>query len=95
MGKCVSIHVLYVLTITVIKMVVLTDAKVDIIWKTILVYAKNVHMGVRIAQIEKQILRDALQENAHNQRRTATALGLSYDQLRGMVRKYKLSERQH
>ena len=54
-----------------------------------------VNFNVRIAQIEKQILRDALQENAHNQRRTATALGLSYDQLRGMVRKYKLSERQH
>ena len=54
-----------------------------------------VNFNDRIAQIEKQILRDALQENAHNQRRTATALGLSYDQLRGMVRKYKLSERQH
>jgi len=50
-----------------------------------------VNFNARIAQIEKQMLRNALQENAHNQRRTATALGLSYDQLRGMVRKYKLS----
>jgi len=40
---------------------------------------------------EIQILRQALAANGHNQRRAATALGLSYDQMRGMVRKYKLS----
>jgi psp operon transcriptional activator len=36
---------------------------------------------------------EALTQNGHNQRRTAAALGLSYDQLRGMVRKHKLSNR--
>lgn len=45
----------------------------------------------RIEQIEKQLLWEALEENGHNQRRTAQALGLSYDQLRGMVRKYHLT----
>lgn len=45
----------------------------------------------RVSQFEQQILRKALADNAHNQRRTATTLGLSYDQIRGLVRKYKLS----
>jgi psp operon transcriptional activator len=47
----------------------------------------------RMAQIEKQLLQEALQHNGHNQRRTAEALGLSYDQLRGMVRKHGLARR--
>ncbi len=47
--------------------------------------------SARIEKIEKQLLQEALEENKHNQRRTATALGLSYDQLRGMVRKYGLT----
>ncbi|MCR9106806.1 MAG: phage shock protein operon transcriptional activator [Gammaproteobacteria bacterium] len=47
----------------------------------------------RVARLEKQLLSEALAEHAHNQRRTAAALGLSYDQLRGMVRKYGLSRR--
>ncbi|WP_241505755.1 phage shock protein operon transcriptional activator [Parahaliea mediterranea] len=47
----------------------------------------------RLAGIEKQLLADALAENGHNQRRTAQALGLSYDQLRGMVRKHQLGGR--
>ncbi len=45
----------------------------------------------RIADIERRLLREALAANAHNQRRTAEALGLSYDQMRGLVRKYALS----
>lgn len=53
--------------------------------------APTVDFNVRVQAIEKQLLRDALRENAHNQRRTAQALGLSYDQLRGLVRKYGLS----
>ncbi len=47
----------------------------------------------RMAQIEKQLLLEALTRHAHNQRRTADALGLSYDQLRGLVRKHKLARR--
>jgi len=45
----------------------------------------------RMESLEKQLLEDALANNGYNQKRTAEHLGLSYDQLRGMVRKYKLS----
>ena len=45
----------------------------------------------QIQQLEKKLLHAALAKNGHNQRRTAADLGLSYDQMRGMVRKYKLS----
>jgi psp operon transcriptional activator len=53
----------------------------------------NVSQGFaeRIESLERKLLQKALDENGHNQRRTADALSLSYDQLRGMVRKYKLS----
>lgn len=47
----------------------------------------------RLARIEKQMLEEALAENGHNQRLTAEGLGLTYDQLRGMVRKHGLSGR--
>ena len=56
--------------------------------------AEPMNFNARIARIERQMLHEALQKNNHNQRRTAAALGLSYDQLRGLVRKYKLSESQ-
>ncbi|AQA19053.1 phage shock protein operon transcriptional activator [Halioglobus japonicus] len=46
--------------------------------------------GARMDTIERDLLAKALADNEGNQRRTAEALGLSYDQLRGMVRKYKL-----
>ena len=45
----------------------------------------------RIQRFEVQLLRSALEENGHNQRRTAAALGLTYNQMRGAVRKYNLS----
>jgi psp operon transcriptional activator len=45
----------------------------------------------RTRDFEIDLLRSALRDNGHNQRRTADALGLTYDQLRGMVRKYGLS----
>jgi len=45
----------------------------------------------RIEGLERQLLEEALAQNRHNQKRTAEALGLSYDQLRGMVRKYELT----
>lgn len=47
----------------------------------------------RIEALEKQLLGEALAQNGHNQRRTAESLELSYDQLRGMVRKYKLTRK--
>ena len=47
----------------------------------------------RIDNIEKELLQEALRNNQHNQRRTADALGLSYDQLRGLVRKHQLTGR--
>ncbi|MEH6569027.1 MAG: phage shock protein operon transcriptional activator [Halioglobus sp.] len=52
-----------------------------------------INFNDRIAAMEKQLVEEALEQNRHNQKRTAEALGLSYDQLRGMVRKYKLSIR--
>ena len=44
--------------------------------------------------VEKSTLQQALASNHHNQRRTAEALSLSYDQIRGLVRKHGLSQRQ-
>ena len=46
-----------------------------------------------INQVEKALVERALEANAHHQGRTAEALGLSYDQLRGLVRKHGLSRR--
>ena len=43
-----------------------------------------------IMQYESQLLKAALERHRYNQRNTASALGLSYDQLRGYLRKYKL-----
>jgi len=43
--------------------------------------------------IEKQLLQEALAGQGHNQRRTAESLGLTYDQLRGLVRKHGLTRR--
>ncbi len=41
---------------------------------------------------EKALLEDALSRNRFNQRATATALGLSYDQLRHAMKRHKLNE---
>jgi psp operon transcriptional activator len=41
---------------------------------------------------EKAILEAALGRNRYNQRQTAKALGLSYDQLRHAIRKHGLME---
>lgn len=37
---------------------------------------------------EEDILRAALAENRYNRKKTAKRLGLSYDQLRGLIRKH-------
>jgi psp operon transcriptional activator len=49
--------------------------------------------ATRMRELERSLLADALAANGHNQRRTAETLGLSYDQIRGMVRKHGLSRR--
>ena len=55
--------------------------------------AQTVDFAQRMDNIEKGLLQEALRDNQHNQRRTAEALGLSYDQLRGLVRKHQLTGR--
>ena len=54
---------------------------------------QHLDFSKRMVQIEKQLLQDALQANGFHQRLTANALGLTYDQLRGMVRKHGLARR--
>ncbi len=44
-----------------------------------------------LREYEKQLLRSALERNQFNQRKTAEFLKLSYDQLRGYLRKYDLT----
>ena len=41
-----------------------------------------------VALLEKQRIREALTEHRYNRRKAATRLGLSYDQFRGLLRKY-------
>jgi psp operon transcriptional activator len=43
-----------------------------------------------VANFERQLLEDALSRNRFNQRATASALGLSYDQLRHALKRHKL-----
>ena len=45
----------------------------------------------QVQEFEKRILRQALKQCQHNQRKTAKLLDLSYDQLRGYLRKYDLN----
>ena len=47
----------------------------------------------RIMALERELLEQALAKHGHNQRATASALDLSYDQLRGLVRKHQLGGR--
>ena len=44
-----------------------------------------------IRSTEQHLLQQALKENKYNQRRTAEALGLSYHQLRGYLKKYDIN----
>jgi psp operon transcriptional activator len=43
-----------------------------------------------VADYERQLLHDGLRRNRFNQRATAAALGLSYDQLRHALKRHKL-----
>ena len=45
-----------------------------------------------VAAYERQILEEALRKNRFNQRATAVALGLSYDQLRHALKRHKLQD---
>jgi len=45
-----------------------------------------------VQEFEKKVLRRALKECQFNQRKTAKLLDLSYDQLRGYMRKYDLNK---
>ncbi len=42
-----------------------------------------------VARLQRERLRDALAATRYNQRQAASRLGLSYDQLRGLMRKFK------
>lgn len=46
-----------------------------------------------ITRIEKELVSEALEQNRNNQRATAESMGLTYDQLRGLVRKHDLGNR--
>ena len=45
-----------------------------------------------VANYERALLEDALSRNRFNQRATANALGLSYDQLRHALKRHKLHD---
>jgi psp operon transcriptional activator len=49
--------------------------------------------AARMLAMERRLVHQALADNNYHQRRTAEALGLSYDQLRGLVRKHRLARR--
>ncbi|MEE4143627.1 MAG: phage shock protein operon transcriptional activator [Halieaceae bacterium] len=53
--------------------------------------AAQLPFNERVTMIERQLLQEALAREGYNQRRTADTLGLSYDQLRGLVRKHGLT----
>jgi psp operon transcriptional activator len=52
---------------------------------------QNHDFHARVSAFEIELLRAALDEERGNQSRAAKTLNLSYDQMRGLVRKYKLS----
>ena len=45
-----------------------------------------------VADYERQLLEEALRRNRFNQRATAAALNLSYDQLRHALKRHKLQD---
>jgi psp operon transcriptional activator len=45
-----------------------------------------------VAEYERQLLEDSLRRNRFNQRATAVALGLSYDQLRHALKRHRLQD---
>lgn len=47
----------------------------------------------RLEALEVEMLKNALEKSRHNQKKAAASLGLSYDQIRGYLRKHGLSGR--
>jgi len=45
-----------------------------------------------VSAYERQLLEDGLRRNRFNQRATAAALGLTYDQLRHALKRHKLQD---
>ena len=59
--------------------------------KTVPEVSTTGNFTVQVAAFEIRLLQAALSENHFHQGAAATVLGLSYDQFRGLLRKYKLS----
>ncbi|KGE02887.1 phage shock protein operon transcriptional activator [Pseudohaliea rubra] len=55
--------------------------------------AGEVPLRERVDAFEHRLLAEALASHGHHQKRTAEALGLSYDQLRGLLRRHGLRSR--
>jgi psp operon transcriptional activator len=55
--------------------------------------ARDAPLRERVDAYERRLLADALARHGHHQKRTAEALGLSYDQLRGLLRRHGLRSR--
>lgn len=45
---------------------------------------------IMVDNYKKQLVESALNQNQYNQKNTAKSLGLSYDQMRGLIRKYQI-----
>lgn len=52
--------------------------------------SNNTNFYLQVQAFERELLQSALQTNNHHQTQTAKALGLTYHQLRGLLRKYQL-----
>ena len=63
----------------------LASSATDALWSDVDLSFKD-----QVASFEKQLLVQALSNHQHHQSRTAQALGLSYHQLRGMLKKHAL-----
>ena len=50
-----------------------------------------VDLRAEVAELEQRRIEQALQASKHNQRKAAELLGLSYHQLRGLLRKYEMT----
>lgn len=71
-----------------------TDLAVDMVADVEIEAARSsshIDLRAHLDQIEKALAETALQRHSGNQRRAGEALSLSYDQMRGIVRKYGLS----
>jgi len=56
-------------------------------------FAEKIDLRKRLGDLERLAVEDALLQHASNQARAAKSLGLTYDQMRGLVRKHGLNVR--